>query len=114
MIPAGKLNHLIRIESAGIIRGGTGQKRMDWTNPVVVCERRAQFISKGGREFEMAKATWPELSWMIRCRGRADVTTAMRVVTQDGRTMDILAAYSEDGHLPKNAELITLICREGV
>lgn len=102
--------HLITFEQAAEIRGGSGSVKFEWR---AFCSRRARFLPKGGREYQLAQATFNEVGWIVECRGRAEITPKMRISTRDGRYFNILQVYSDDGAHPKNADIIKIVCQEG-
>ena len=110
MTAAGVLNMRIDIQSPTEIRGGSGSVKFEW---VVFCSRMARFLPKGGREYQLAQATFNEVGWIVECRGRADITPKMRISAGDGRYFNILQVYSDDGTHPKNADMIKIVCQEG-
>lgn len=107
--PAGDFRHRVTIETPTESRTATGGQSFTWSTFV---QRSGKLVPKNSREFMAAQAAFSEMGWLWEIKGRAAITTRMRLVF-DGRYFNILGVQSPDGKSPARAEILQLICQEG-
>lgn len=85
MLPAGRLNQRVTLQSKSVTRDGMGNEVVTWSDVATV---HAAVEPVRGREFVSLRAAQSDLTTRITIRYRAGVTTAMRVL-HDGATYDV-------------------------
>lgn len=84
---AGKLRHLVTLQTATLTKDGRGQDIETWANTVTDCP--AEVVKLSGRELERAIQTSAEATWKVRIRHMDGLSTDMRIA-YNGRTFEIL------------------------
>lgn len=109
MTPIGEFKHRVVIETPTETRSAGGSQEFSWST---FASRWGRVVPKGAREYLNAQAANAEMDWLWEIKGRAAITTKMRLVF-DSRYFSILGVQSPDGKSPANADILHLICREG-
>jgi SPP1 family predicted phage head-tail adaptor len=113
---AGLLNRRIQIQQrGGSTPDGTGQPSQTWTTVWTVW---ARVVPIGGAESYRGDQLNPEISdivtirWLAGIQGQpANASPLMRVLTDDGRCLDILAVVYGERHI---TDQVVMHCKERI
>jgi head-tail adaptor len=107
----GQLSTRFAFEQAPEFHTASNQRKLDWAAAETVAERWGRFLPKGSKDYVNAAQVWADVDWIVECRGRAAITSAMRV-RQGRRYFDILGVFAPDGRAPAEADMLKVACKE--
>jgi head-tail adaptor len=112
---AGRKNQPLAIESPNESLSDARAPKVEWSSPILVCERWGEILGAGSREVFRARQNSPETSVVIKIQGFAVITTKMRVRHKgDGRVWDIKGVEPQDGKAVQHSSDVWLRCEEGM
>lgn len=104
-VKAGKFNRLITIQSKTRVEDGYGGAVDSWTD---VCKVWASVEPLTGAELFAAMQSNSEIRYKVRIRYRNDIRPFMRVITNDGKVLEIVSVVDvEYAH-----RMLELECKE--